>query len=231
MKYQAVIFDLFGTLIRNITVEEYEVVLRRMATVLSAPQDDFARLWHGTFNHRCTGILKSPEENIEYVCRELGVSAEDGRKSEAARMRYEQTIRMLIPLPGAIETLRRLRAEGYKTGLVTDCSEETPSIWNETPFAHLFGVTIFSCRVGLKKPDPRIYYLAAEGLGVMTGACLYVGDGSSNELTGASTVGMHAVLIRDPQEESGVPHRVEAETERWKGPVITSLEEVLELVK
>ncbi len=92
-------------------------------------------------------------------------------------------------------------------------------------------MTVFSCEVGLKKPDPRIYQLVAKQLAVKPESCLYIGDGSSNELSGATAVGMHPVLILDPREDSSSMHRIDAETDRWNGPVISSLKEVLELVK
>ena len=231
MKYEAVIFDLFGTLIENYTIEQHEGVLRQMASVLSAPSEDFVRLWYETFNDRCMGTLKTPEDNIDYVCRKLGVPVEGSQISVAARIRLDLTINSMVPMPGAIVTLSSLKIEGCKTGLVTDCSAEVPAIWQDTPFAPLFDVTVFSCKVGLKKPDPRIYQLAAEQLAVKPESCLYIGDGSSQELTGADAVGMHPVLIRDPEEDSGVMHRVEAEADRWYGSAISSLTEVLDLVR
>jgi putative hydrolase of the HAD superfamily len=83
--------------------------------------------------------------------------------------------------------------------------------------------------VSLKKPDPRIYRLACENLGVTPEQVLYVGDGSSNELTGATVVGMHPVQIQDPGETADT-HFVDKEQD-WTGPVITSLSEVLDIVQ
>ena len=62
---------------------------------------------------------------------------------------------------------------------------------------------MLSYDVRLAKPDPRIYEMAVEGLGVAAEECLYVGDGTSNELTGASRVGMTAVLMRAPHDQGG----------------------------
>lgn len=231
MKYEAVIFDLFGTLIDNYTIERHEGVLRQMASVLSAPPEHFVRLWYETFNDRCIGILKTPEDNINYVCRKLGVRIEDNQRHLAAQVKLDLTVNSMIPVPDAVDVLSRLKTEGYKTGLVTDCSAEVPAIWQDTPFAPLFDVSIFSCKVGLKKPDPRIYRLVAKQLAVKPEDCLYIGDGSSQELTGAAAVGMHPVLIRDPEEDSSTMHRVEAEADRWNGPVISSLLEVLALIR
>jgi putative hydrolase of the HAD superfamily len=89
-------------------------------------------------------------------------------------------------------------------------------------------VEVFSCEVGLRKPDPRIYRLAAERLGVDPERCLYVGDGAYGELSGAAAVGMHAVLIRDPADAEIEALRPEAE--EWDGPSIEDLREVTELV-
>ena len=76
----------------------------------------------------------------------------------------------------------------------------------------------------MTKPDRRIYQMACERLGVSPEACLYVGDGGSKELTGASDSGMQAVLIRAPYDT------VNGNREEWPGERITGLPEVLALV-
>ena len=231
MKYSAVIFDLFGTLINNYSIQQYEDVLRQMASVLSAPSEDFVRLWYDTFNERCTGVFQSVEANIDYVCQKLGLTAEDSQRGLAARIRLDLTVRSMTPVPDATEVLSYLKSHGYKTGLISDCSSEIPAIWESTPFAPLIDVAIFSSKAGMKKPAPRIYQLATEQLAIGPEKCLYIGDGSSQELTGASAVGMHPVLIRDPDEDSTEVHRVNDEAKGWDGPVISSLKEVLDLVE
>ncbi len=231
MKYKAVIFDLFGTLVKNFTVQQHEGTLEQMAEILSVPKEEFIRLWYGTFNMRCIGELKTPEENVEHVCRELGAAVSAAKAAEAARIRYALTRDTMVPLPGVIEMLSTLKGQGMKIGLISDCSSEVPNIWPDTPFGRLFDITVFSCVEGIKKPDPRIYNLAVDRLGVKPGDCLYVGDGSSNELTGAAAAGMHPVLVIDPTEDSPGTHRVDFEGDEWDGPVISSLDEVLNLAQ
>jgi len=231
MKYKAVIFDLFGTLVPNMSLTEHRAILVRMAHLLSAPTDDFVQLWFDTFNERCTGIFQTPDDNVEYICRTLGMSVNETQVELAARIRFDYAVQSTIPRPDAIETLTRLKSKGLKTGLITDCSAEAPAIWKSTPFAPLIDVAIFSCLVGLKKPDPRIYRLAAEQLGSEPQNCLYVGDGSSQELSGASQIGMYAVLLRLPDEDGADAHRIDNEDEEWCGPTISSLTEVLTLIK
>jgi putative hydrolase of the HAD superfamily len=61
--------------------------------------------------------------------------------------------------------------------------------------ASRFDVTIFSCEVGIRKPDPPIYRAALEGLGVDARHALFVGDGGSDEHRGARAVGLRAVFV------------------------------------
>ena len=229
MKYTAIIFDLFGTLVDNFSRREYERVLTEMASVLGALPGNFIRLWFDIGDQRMLGILPSPEANIEYICRELGVRPSEAAKRLAARIRYDLTRRYVVPRPDAIEVLTHLKSAGYRTGLISDCSSETTTVWGDTPLAPLFDVTVFSCLAGVRKPDPRIYLLATEQLAVRPEECMYVADGIGRELEAASGVGMHPVLIRVPYQDE--PGAVRINEEEWDGPRVSSLAEVLTLLE
>lgn len=231
MKYEAVIFDLFGTLVDIYYHEDYYSVQREIISILKAPDDGFAKLWRDTADRRVTGVFRTLEENLKYICRELNVPATGSQINLAKRVRFHYVALALIPRQGAIEVLSHLKSGGYKIGLVSNCSAEPPVIWRYTPFAPFFDVTVFSSTAGIQKPDPRIYRMAAEQLKVKPESCLYIGDGDSQELTGAAGVGMHPVLIRAAHEDSAHALRTNPEINSWTGPVITSLKEVLNLVK
>lgn len=231
MKYQAVIFDLFGTLIDKFPLPEHKRVLRQMASVLSAPSDDFIELWFDTFDERGLGVFQTIEENVEYICQKLDISPQDAEVKAAARINLDYAAQGMKSRPYAAEVLSYLKAHGYKIGLITNCGAAIPEILSNMPFASLVDVAVFSPFIGMQKPAPRIYQLAAERLAVKPENCLYIGDGDCQELTGAVQVGMHSVLIRDPDEDSANVHRVDCEVDNWNGPVISSLKEVLNLVK
>jgi epoxide hydrolase-like predicted phosphatase len=63
----------------------------------------------------------------------------------------------------------------------------------------LFDVVVISAEVGLHKPQPEIYRLAAERLGVEPQNCIFVDDLREN-VEGAEAVGMTGVLHRDVEE-------------------------------
>lgn len=226
MKYQAIIFDLFGTLVDSYSVQGYNRLLTDMASALELPAEDFSKFWRDTTYERGIGIFKTTEESIRYICNILKVSVSDENIRKCEQIRLENTRKALTPKNGAIDILKSLRGLGYKIGLITNCSAEVPLLWKNTEFFHLLDATIFSASVGLKKPDAQIYNLACEQLGIEPNECLYIGDGDSNELSGASQSGMDAVMIRDPNEMD--PYRlVEVD---WDGRKIEKLTEIMDLI-
>ncbi len=229
MKYRAVIFDLFGTLVDNFSRREYESVVAQMAEVLSAPPSDFMRLWFDIGDLRTKGVLQSWDANIEHIYRKLGLRPQEDRRKLAARIRSDYGRHTIVARADATDVLSLLRSAGHRIGLISDCSCDTPAVWEETPLAPLVDAAVFSCLAGVKKPDPRVYLLATEQLAVRPEECLYVGDGSSHELTGASRVGMHPVLIRVSYEDTSDAARIDEE--EWDGTTISSLTEVLPLVE
>ena len=229
MKYHAVIFDLFGTLVDNtefldVSGAEYNRTLSNVAAALSVPEPDLLRLWSGTVHERDSGFFPTMEDYFQYICRESGVRADAQQIAHAVELRIDYLRGALTPRSGTIETLTELRASGHKIGLISDCSLEVSILWAKTPFAPLVDVAVLSAEVGLTKPDPRIFEIACQRLQASPDCCLYVGDGGSRELTGASTFGMDVVLIRASNDT------VTGNREEWQGARISSIKEILALV-
>jgi putative hydrolase of the HAD superfamily len=228
MRYRAVIFDLFGTL-ADFSFRWHEQVLSEMAAVLGVPYDAFARVWPETYRLQEHGMFATIEAVLEHICDEAHVQAEAPRIAMAGQMYLDFQRRTLTPRPDALHVLARLQASGHKVGLITNCPAVVETLWSETPFAALIDVAIFSCGVGIRKPSPEIYQLACRQLGEIPQECLYIGDGGSRELSGASKVGMDAALIRVLDEDPEDARRLGRE--EWGGSTISSLPEVLELVR
>ena len=226
MKYKAIIFDLFGTLVDSYTVQGYNRLITDMASALEVPIEGFSKLWRDTTYERGIGIFKTTEESIRYICNKLIISVNDENIRKCEQIRLENTRKALNPKNGAVDLLKSLKGLGYKIGLITNCSTEVPLFWKNIEISHFFDVTIFSASVGMKKPDPQIYILACEQLGVEPNECLYIGDGDSNELSGASQLGMDAVMICDPNDLD--PYRlVEVD---WDGRKIENFIEIMNLI-
>ncbi len=228
LKHKAVVFDLFGTLIENFTTDGYNQVLADMAGAVRAPVEAFRRAWWATVDDRMTGRCGGMTENILRVSDDIGIHPSPEQVAHAVELRLDFTRRCFTPRPGALDMLERLKSSGLKLGLISDCTAEVPELWETAPLAPFMDTAVFSCSEGVRKPDPRIYRLACDRLGVATEDCLYVGDGSSRELSGAQEAGMHPVLITGPEIDLAGVDRADAT--RWNGPVITALPQVLEVV-
>jgi len=227
VKYEAIIFDLFGTLVHTVSSQEYRTTLTRVASVLSIDSDAFIQSWANTSGDRIVGAMRNCRENFEYVCRQVGTPISDEQIEFASKIRLDMIRREMVPRTDAVEVLSTLKSRGRGVGLISNCTYEATVIWQSTPLAPLIDATVFSCLVGLKKPDARIYELAIHRLGVKPQDCLYIGDGGSHELTGASRVGMKPVLLRIPNEEITDAYTDGSEANDWDGQVISSLTEVL----
>jgi putative hydrolase of the HAD superfamily len=230
LKYQAVIFDLYGTLVQTFRRTDYERALEEMVAILKAPHDEFIKMWYKTAGERAIGGFGTLEENIEYICKKIKISPNKTQLKRATKVRLDMVASALTPKEGAVETVKRLKSDGYKIGLISNCSPEPPKLWPGTPFAPYFDVTVFSSTIGLRKPDPRIYEMVAKKLSVKTETCLYIGDGDSDELEGAANVGMHPVLVINPGENSTNTIQDKPREKAWHGPAITSIREVLDLL-
>ena len=102
----------------------------------------------------------------------------------------------LQPDQPMLEAVGRARDAGVPTGLISNSwvmdhyTDEIRSLFDEV---------VISAEVGLHKPQPEIYLLAAERLGVDPEDCVFVDDLREN-CAGAEAVGMTAVLHRDSAE-------------------------------
>jgi putative hydrolase of the HAD superfamily len=228
MKFDAIIFDLFGTLVDDF-VSSVGQMHQEMATALGMPYEQFMLFWGQTAKMRIIGAFDSVESNIEYVCDAMKASPRAEQIEKAVEIRLKYIRQALEPKPDAINTPSELKNRGHKIGLLSNCSIEIPLLWQETAFADLFDTTIFSSRERLKKPDARIYHLACDRLGARPEACLYIADGEDHELAAAAEVGLYPVLIRT--SSGNIRGELHQEAREWEGTTITSLPEVLQLVE
>ena len=109
-----------------------------------------------------------------------------------------------VPVAGAAEALRALERAGYALAIVSNAhgsiqeqlaGHEICST-SEGPAARV-SVVVDSAVVGIAKPDPRIFEVALDALGLPARQCLYVGDTTYFDVAGARAAGMHPVHL-DP---------------------------------
>jgi putative hydrolase of the HAD superfamily len=93
-----------------------------------------------------------------------------------------------------LDGVRAARREGVRTGLLSNSWGDALT-YDDALLEELFDAWVISSEVGLRKPDPAIYELAAERLGLEPAACVFVDDLPGN-LKPARALGMATVLHR-----------------------------------
>jgi epoxide hydrolase-like predicted phosphatase len=106
----------------------------------------------------------------------------------------DSMFRGMKPFEPMVAAVRAARANGVQTGLVSN--SWSTSHYDRDMLAQLFDVAVISAEVGLHKPQPEIYLLASQRLGVEPARCVFVDDLREN-CAGAEAVGMTAILHRD----------------------------------
>ena len=96
-----------------------------------------------------------------------------------------------------VHRVRELRADGYRTAILTNNVKEWGNYWKGSIPMELYDQIDDSCDVGLRKPDPAIYRLTCERLKVAPEAAVFLDD-TRRHVEGARDVGLQAILVRDP---------------------------------
>jgi putative hydrolase of the HAD superfamily len=207
VKYEAVIFDLFHTLV-SLTASGDPGP--RPFEVVGVPEDEWFAAWRRHEERRVRGQCGSVAEVVADVIRDLGLEPLPELCARVCATRRHRFRHGLVNVVAEVlNGLRRLRPRVAKLGLMSDADFDEIASWQESPLAPLFDVALFSCYEGVAKPNPAFYHLAAQHLGVDPTRCIYAGDGARDEHVGARRVGMSPVLVTWSLESSA-PERIPA---------------------
>lgn len=223
MRYRAVVFDIYGTLLRSAAGETHpDPAIRALIEKAHAA---------------------SPHPFPEVDIREIHAAMHAGLPAaeiERLAMAHEQAINPVTAMPGAVETLRELSARGVLLGLVSNAQFYTVPVLEACLGASLaaFGIDpelcVFSYLERRAKPDVHLFEVARGRLlelGVRAEEVLYVGNDVRNDIEPAKAAGFRTALFAGdecslrlrgkPLMGSGADHVVRdlqdlvAGTERW----------------
>jgi putative hydrolase of the HAD superfamily len=100
-----------------------------------------------------------------------------------------------------VPILERLAAR-YRLGIVSNFYGNLTTVCDNAQVRRYFGVIVDSARVGISKPDPRIFMTAVEALGIEPGRAVMVGDSLARDMAGARAAGMaHIWLTAEPARQ------------------------------
>ena len=99
-----------------------------------------------------------------------------------------------------IELMRELKARGLRMAMLTNNVREWEAMWRAMlPVDEIFETVVDSAFVACRKPEPRIYEITLERLGLPAESCLFIDDILVN-VAGAEALGLNAVQFRDNEQ-------------------------------
>jgi beta-phosphoglucomutase len=187
-KYRAALFDLDGVIVD--TARYHYLAWKRLANELGF---DFTE----QDNERLKGVSRM--RSLEILLEIGGLDVDEAEKIALAEKKnkwYVEYIKKMDEselLPGARECLLRLREKGVKIALGS-ASKNTPTIIHSLNIVDLFDAVIDGNKTSKAKPDPEVFLLGAQELGVDPTDCVVFEDAETG-LQAAKTAGMYAVGI------------------------------------
>ena len=107
-----------------------------------------------------------------------------------------------VPRDDVKETVIELNRRGYLLGIIANTITETeiPDYLEEYGLTECFKTVVLSSKVGIRKPNPEIYWEAARRIGVEPAKCVYVGDNPVRDLEGTRAAGYGMmILLLEPE--------------------------------
>ncbi|TLM98615.1 MAG: HAD family hydrolase [Actinobacteria bacterium] len=142
-------------------------------------EDETSQVWVGMYS---------------LLCRRLGIEAEAERIARRVYDEFGDPARWKA-YPDVRPGFGRLREKGLRLGIISNWDRRLSGLLAGLELSPLLDVVVSSAEVGLRKPDPRIFELAAEAMDVDPADCVHVGDHHYADIVGATAVGMTPVLI------------------------------------
>jgi putative hydrolase of the HAD superfamily len=217
---EAVVLDLFGTLVDAPTPGERTRAASRLADLMGCRAATVEQYFRDTWSVRHDGTIPTLADLTTHLLHTV-------RGPDTAITPVMVELRALgqarlLPAPSVVHTLKSLHSNGVRLGVLSDASAEIVAAWPRSPLAALVDAAVFSCTAGAIKPDQQLYDSICDRLDVSPDRTLYVGDGGGDELRGALAAGMIAVAVgrRGPVDALGFNYA------DWSGPILKAAEDV-----
>ncbi|MFI6299815.1 HAD family hydrolase [Nonomuraea sp. NPDC050790] len=178
-----ILFDLYGVIARTQTEQARE----RIVNLAGVPGERFWSAYWDCRPEYDAGL--GSEAYWANVATRLGTAFADvPALIEADLESWSQSD------PEMVALVNELADAGRTLGLLSNIIEDLVPVWERSAWLERFAARTFSCRIGVAKPDPRAYEVAAEQLGVPVERILFLDDNEVN-VRAAREVGMAAAVF------------------------------------
>jgi len=217
MKDQAILLDLGNTLLeyglhgqwreflRRRLEEVCELVSagaggKRVASSVFAEQAFEVMSGERTRELRHRGMSRHFGDMLREAMRVLDMECDDEHLGKVMEEFYQPIRESTRPYPDTLETLDRLKANGFRMAIISNTPWDTPGRLTHGDVERwsiggYFEVALYSGDLPWRKPNPAFMWEAARRLGVHRGSCVVVGDDLASDIRGANAAGMRSVWV------------------------------------
>lgn len=210
MEYQAIVFDLYNTILDDAQglVEREQYRLDTIYTILEKAlfpikfetlQEKYGKMTLYQSEIHATGKAVHPFRLVNYLLSELNVH--DVIISKKVYDTFADAVLQINPKPikHAERALKYIKEKGKKVGLLSNTGK-TPGhalrmLLLELGLYRYFDEMVFSDEIGFLKPDKAIFDITVARLGVSKEDTIYIGDLKHNDYDGAINAGLNAHLF------------------------------------
>jgi len=190
MTIRAVIWDIGGVLVRT---EDREPRMRQAERLGLTREALVYLVFDSEMGQKAQLGAVSAKELLEYVCQAVHLPVEEAANFEQEFFAGDRLDADLV------NYIRSLRTR-YRTGIISNAWDDVRSMINERwKMADAFDQIVLSAEVKIGKPDPRVFKLALENLGVAPEEAVFIDDFAHN-IEGARAVGMHAIQFQTAEQ-------------------------------
>ena len=179
---------------------DYDRMAARVSAALDIPLEGQALASHAPAAAHAMERAGSDQERaaayLEALFLAAGVPAERLHEVRRTLVAMHQELHLWSSVPTETrDALRRLQAAGLRLGVVSNSEGRVHEALDAAGLREFFDAVVDSGLVGIEKPDPRIFHIALEELGVRPEEAIYVGDLYDVDVLGARAAGIDAVLL------------------------------------
>ncbi len=205
MSLRAILFDAGNTLL----FLDYERLAARVSAELSVPLSAAELSRHGSAAARSLENAKGTDRErgrayLLLLFELAGVPVDRTTELEQALYALHRERHLWSGVdPRTSEALAGLRKAGFRLAVVSNSDGRAEEAMQAAGLDSYFEFVMDSAQVGVEKPDPRIFMLALERLGLNPAEAMYVGDLYEIDVVGARAAGLDVVLVDPAGEHSG----------------------------
>ncbi|MFH0752301.1 MAG: HAD family hydrolase [archaeon] len=204
MEFEAVVFDMYGTLMHTADKSgPYDRLFRKLS---------FSLWWNGMDRHKVKRICMTEDlPSMSDVVHRL-LPNKRGFDVSGYDSAVAKEVGSVVLYPDVLETLGRLRDKGISMGLVSNLASPYREPFFRFGLDRFISSFVFSCDVEMMKPESGIYRAVLGRMEVSAAKVLMVGDSFRNDVEAPELLGMRSVLL-DRKGSSDCPRKIRSLSE------------------